>query len=131
MLHDGVEDADGLGAAAPHVPELFPEIEIEAYHRPQGLGRLDALQNEPSGGLREGREDTPAVKPADPAGKDVRPVEVAWFQTRGCLVRSIVEHHGRPTVEAPVAVDGGEVRTIDPVVREDRKSTRLNSSHRC
>src|ERR1039458_7014970 len=49
------------------------------------------------------------MEPADGAGEDSVPIQVARLEARRCLIRAIVEDHGWAHSEASVAIDGGNV----------------------
>src|SRR5437899_7676011 len=58
------------------------------------------------------------MEPAHAPGKNFVPVEVSRLETRRCLVRPVVENHRSAHAVTSVAVDGGNVRTADPIVLE-------------
>jgi len=58
------------------------------------------------------------VEPADAAGENGRPVEVAWLELGSRFIIAIVKHHRRAHSLAPVAVNGSHVGTMHAVVLE-------------
>src|ERR1700722_18170459 len=58
------------------------------------------------------------MKPANAAREDRLPVEVAGLQTGSGLVGAVVEDHRSADAVPAVAVDRGNVRAADTVMRE-------------
>ncbi len=104
--------------ATEYLPQLLAEVEIERDHGAGRLGRLHGFDDQIGRGRRQRGEDAAAVKPAQAAGHDLLPVEVARLQARRRLVRTVIEHHRRAHALAAIAVDGGDVRAGNTVVGE-------------
>ena len=58
------------------------------------------------------------MEPAHALGKDFVPVEVSRLETRRRLVSPVVKDDRSAHAVTAVAIDGGNVRTADPIVLE-------------
>ena len=58
------------------------------------------------------------MEPADAAGEDFFPVEVAGFEETGGFVAAVVEHDGSADAVSLVAVDCGHIGSANAVVAE-------------
>ena len=82
------------------------------------MAACHAFDDDLGRGRRQGGEDAAAVEPADAAGKDGLPVEIARLEQGAGLVAAVVEDHGRAHALAAVAIDGGHVGAVHAVVLE-------------
>jgi len=57
------------------------------------------------------------LEPPHATGEDDRPVKVSWLKQRR-LVGPIVKDRWRPHTLAAIAINGGDVRAINPIVLE-------------
>src|SRR5206468_11313811 len=51
-------------------------------------------------------------------GKNLLPIEVAWFELRRRLIAAIVKHYRRANSLAAVAIDGRQVRSMNAIMFE-------------
>src|SRR5204863_3616347 len=61
---------------------------------------------------------SPAVKPTDTSGKDVLPIEIPRRQLRRRLITTIVKNNRGANPLPPVAVNGGHIRALHPIMLE-------------
>ena len=109
---------DGLLLATPEVPEFLTEIQVEADNSPRLFRRLHSFDDELTGGFGQCGKDTAAVKPANPAGKDLIPPKVSRLELCGRFIRTVVEHHrGTDTLPA-VTVHSCHIGTSNAIVLE-------------
>src|ERR1039458_6234701 len=94
VFDDAVENLDGAGGAAGDAPEFLAVIEVKGHHGAGGFSGLHGFDDDLGGGFREGGEDAAGVEPADAAGEDLLPIEIAGFEAGGGFVGKIVEDHG-------------------------------------
>src|SRR5258706_10362332 len=118
MSDDGLDNRRRATGAAGNVPELLPEVQVERDHRARLLGGLHTLDNQLCGGFRQRCEDSATMEPADAAGEDRVPVEVAGFEAGGSLVAPILKDLRRPDTLAAIAVDRRDIGASDALVLE-------------
>src|ERR1019366_4034353 len=97
------------GGAAGDAPEFLAVIEVKGHHGAGGFSGLHGFDDDLGGGFREGGEDAAGVEPADAAGKDFGPIEIAGLEPGGGFIRAIVEDHGSTHAVAAIAIDGCHV----------------------
>src|SRR5437879_1592139 len=133
--------------SAGNVPKLGTVVKIKRDNCSSSLGRLHTFDNNFGRGGRERGEDTTGMEPTDAPCKNVFPVEVTRLELGSGFIAMIIKNYWGADTEAAITIYRGHVRPMHAVVfemfverlhphgahtlGEDRKSTRLNSSHRC
>ena len=118
VFDDAIERFLGFVESTADLPELSAVVEVEGGDGASGFGGLHGFDDEFRGGGGKSSEDSAAMEPADAAGEDFLPVEVAGLEKACGFVAAVVEHDGSANAVSLVAVDGGHVGSANAVVAE-------------
>src|SRR5579884_924281 len=118
MAHNLTDYRDGSILAPRYSPELFPEVQVERRHSACSFCSLHRFDDQLAGSLRQRRENTSTVEPADAGGEDCGPIEIAGLEQRPGFACTVVEDHWSTHTVTAVAIHGGHIRTGNAVVIE-------------
>src|SRR5690242_14153849 len=95
MLDYAIDDFESLFMAADGVPKLFAVVQVVRDHRAGGFGGLHGLNGDLRSAIGERGENSSTVEPADTAGKDRFPIEIAGLKPGRRFIRPVIEDNRR------------------------------------